>query len=322
MPLFLEEHASVRFRVASIVRVVLTLFIIILCAVPWVIAFSAEELLRLVAMGGKHRMSAAAWSCVSIIYDDMTKFASHVSEAYRQMRWRWNDNPAITGDRVVLTFDDAPGDNEQLLEKLLDVLKEFEAHASFFCTTDTIAGMEKLMERLVRDGHEACNHMPEDKSYAWYGEESFAAELRKAEVALEPFNNSGHGKRRQKWFRPPNGAMSSSMSRVLAQKGYEAVLGDVFSNDVFVGGHQRRARSSKGTVAWHAKYCRERTTPGSIVIFHVPRKQDRWSAVDITRAFLRDCKERGLSCVSLSEMAELHSHGKSREVTLASGSAL
>ena len=47
-------------------------------------------------------------------------------------------------------------------------------------------------------------------------------------------------------FRPPMGAMSCAMARVLQREGYSPLLGDVFSNDVFVGGGGRKA----GDAGW------------------------------------------------------------------------
>ena len=40
------------------------------------------------------------------------------------------------------------------------------------------------MRRIVAAGHELCNHMPHDRSYALLGEPAFAADLRAAEEAL------------------------------------------------------------------------------------------------------------------------------------------
>ena len=310
----------------SVVRVTATVACAVVSAVPYGLALASEEVFRALAgCSGTYRVRAAGWSFLSRIYDDVAAFASHTA-AYGALRWRWPDDPATTGNRVALTFDDAPGDNPEALARLLDVLKEFGARASFFCTTSTIVGMEALMARIVAEGHEVCNHMPHDRPYNMFREAGFEAELRAAEEALAPYikqeeeeeeeeaegekkdDDPQRRRRRQrqrlsKWFRPPNGAMSSAMARVLAREGYEALLGDVFSNDVFVGGGRRGAEASAATVNWHVAYCSRRTRPGSVLIFHVPRAADRLSAASIARAFLENCKERGLVCVSASELA-------------------
>ena len=137
------------------------------------------------------------------------------------------------------------------------------------------------MRRIVAAGHELCNHMPHDRSYALLGEPAFAADLRAAEEALAPFQPQLPPPSARTWFRPPMGAMSCAMARVLQREGYSPLLGDVFrfSNDVFdfVGGGRRGTQAGAATVAWHVEYCARRTKPGSVVIFHVPRARDRLS---------------------------------------------
>ena len=161
-------------------RAALTATGALICAVPYAIALALEEGLRaLTGQGGTYRVRAAGWSFLTLMYDALIALASKTS-AYRSLVWRWPEGEFSTRNRIVLTFDDAPGDNPAILEELLDVLKEFRARASFFCTTNLIAGMEKLMERIVADGHEVCNHMPEDRPYLLFSEEAFAAQLRSA----------------------------------------------------------------------------------------------------------------------------------------------
>jgi len=104
------------------------------------------------------------------------------------------------------------------------------------------------MRRIVAAGHELCNHMPHDRSYALLGEPAFAADLRAAEEALQRRSSRTQlpPPSARTWFRPPMGAMSCAMARVLQREGYSPLLGDVFSNDVFVGGGGRKA----GDAGW------------------------------------------------------------------------
>jgi peptidoglycan/xylan/chitin deacetylase (PgdA/CDA1 family) len=312
---------------------------------------------------------------------------------------------------VALTIDDAPGDNPEAFAALLDVLKEFGARATFFCTTNTLEAcgglMKPLVARALKEGHELCNHCPADRPYHLDRMEGFKAELLKAEDAIEPFvqeqarmqqkrdefddkrqrkkkrrqmlesqmvqkdNNSsnddnskpletswvnlnedkegqggggggevlekegtgeggggggggskdgsggndggGQGgnddddaddadgddddadvpflsttRKRWKWFRPPSGMMSSAMATVLRDHGYSPVLGDVFSNDVFVGGDSLSNGRAAGpkTVEYHVGFCVKRTKPGSVVIFHVPQAKSRLMSADLVRGYL------------------------------------
>lgn len=57
-----------------------------------------------------------------------------------------------TSEKVVaITFDDGP-DAVQTL-KILDVLKEYKIQACFFCIGSRVENNEKLIQRMVREGH-------------------------------------------------------------------------------------------------------------------------------------------------------------------------
>jgi len=68
--------------------------------------------------------------------------------------------------------------------------------------------------------------------------------------------------KRWRWFRPPGGAMSKAMASVLDSHGYSVALGDVFSNDVLVGGSHGGPPPPK-TVAFHVDLSLERAVPGT-----------------------------------------------------------
>lgn len=60
------------------------------------------------------------------------------------------------GRRLVLTFDDGP--DPIWTPKVLDVLAEHDAHATFFVTGRAAAAHPELVRRIVREGHVLANH--------------------------------------------------------------------------------------------------------------------------------------------------------------------
>jgi hypothetical protein len=119
--------------------------------------------------------------------------------------------------------------------------------------------------------------------------------------------------KRWRWFRPPMGAMSPAMASVLRSHGYSTALGDVFSNDVLVGGshpapatqHGNNTREGTGegegsgggsgsgsaafpprTVAYHVSLSASQARAGSVAVFHCPRACDRLGAVPIVGGFV------------------------------------
>ena len=287
--------------------------------VPWALCLTVEEIARCATGNKEYRLQRYGWEYASTVYEDLINLSS-TSSAYKEMVWSW---PAELLERagrriIALTFDDAPGDNPEAFAKLLDVLKVAGVRATFFCMTITIEaeGMDALMRRIIEEGHEICNHGHEDKSLGCMGESAFIAELEKAETYLERYRSvsviqSAEGSSeetavpgpRRKWFRPPNGQMSATMARVLQRTGYTPILGDVFSNDAFVGGDSSKDVGPK-TQRWHVEYCLNRTKPGSVVIFHVPRLRSRLSIVNIAKSYIDAAKQKGFDIGTVSEVAD------------------
>lgn len=165
-----------------------------------------------------------------------------------------------------------------------------------------------LMRRIVAAGHELCNHMPHDRSYALLGEPAFAADLRAAEEALAPY---------QPQLPPPSARTCSARRWAPCRARWRACCSGKgthpssatslgLATTSLWGAGRRGTQAGAATVAWHVEYCARRTKPGSVVIFHVPRARDRLSVVPITTGFLEWCESRGLSCVTASELAASH----------------
>ena len=60
------------------------------------------------------------------------------------------------GNKVYLSFDDGP--HELATPFVLDILKEYNAKASFFCIGKNVAANASLYQRIIDEGHTAGNH--------------------------------------------------------------------------------------------------------------------------------------------------------------------
>lgn len=58
-------------------------------------------------------------------------------------------------NKIALTFDDGPSEDT---EKVLDILKKFNIKATFFIWAKQIKGREKIIKRILKEGHEIGNH--------------------------------------------------------------------------------------------------------------------------------------------------------------------
>ncbi|GMI53730.1 hypothetical protein ScalyP_jg32 [Parmales sp. scaly parma] len=205
-----------------------------------------------------------------------------------------------TEARYCMTFDDAPGDCLEEFEELLDVLKKFNVKSTFFVTSSFITDANAVsLRRAVSEGHELANHMPEDRSYFFYGKEEFRAALKKAEGALVEVRAKNGSLPRL--FRPPNGQMSRVMGKVLKEEGYTSVMTDCWSNDPMVAGDSTNALC-EGAVKYHVKFNLDWIKDGSVAVFHVPGRDRRKQVVEVMRRLLGELERRGMKGVTVGGM--------------------
>ena len=63
---------------------------------------------------------------------------------------------AAPSKKLALTFDDGP--NPETTPHVLDVLRKYHIHATFFLIGENIAGNETIVKRILREGHLVGNH--------------------------------------------------------------------------------------------------------------------------------------------------------------------
>lgn len=212
--------------------------------------------------------------------------------------------PARVGrvPRVAFTFDDAIGLNASGASELLDLLDEFKVKATFFVIANeeyTLGGSKPaVLKEIVQRGHEVGNHGIEDAGMNFMDEATVEATLvaweHRVQAVVGPWPVQAED---QKWFRPPKGAMSDTLARVLDRKGYHAVLGDVISNDW-----------QNEDIAYHVDVIRTLARDGSVVILHCPDRPERLQTLAVMKRVLPYLSTAGFEFVRLSTL--FASHGR------------
>lgn len=149
---------------------------------------------------------------------------------------------------VALTLDDAPSPETG---RILDLLKNYNAKASFFVIGGQISGRSALLQRMHDEGHEIGNH-------AWADEPSVNLPLTELErqikevESLIPSNLNG-----AKYFRPGSGFFNSNLVNMVKGLGYQVVLGGIYPHDPQIHNPRRNANHVLSMVR-----------PGGIIIMH------------------------------------------------------
>src|SRR5690606_34076270 len=96
-----------------------------------------------------HKRFRPAWSLVAqVLYTVPSRLLSRLSPNFATRLPTQHDEV----ERIIyLTFDDGPTTGHTAA--LLDVLDRFNAHASFFLTTEGVAGNETSVRAIAEAGH-------------------------------------------------------------------------------------------------------------------------------------------------------------------------
>lgn len=159
-----------------------------------------------------------------------------------------------TNDKTIyLTFDDGP--TPKITNWTLNVLKEFDAKATFFCIGNNISKYPHIFQTLITEGHSIGNHTY-DHIKGW--KTKLVDYLDNIDKTEKIINSEFKLNNFQLLFRPPHGQITPHQGKKLLELNYKIIMWDVLSFD------------------WEKDVSKEtclenvisHTTNGSIVVFH------------------------------------------------------
>lgn len=119
---------------------------------------------------------------------------------------------------IYLTFD--VGYENGNVAKILDILKNHNAHGTFFVLSNVIKRETALVNRMFEEGHTVANHTMSHRNMANADRAAFEAEL----YALEKLCLDTTGKEMAKLYRPPEGSFSKENLEILSDMGYKTIF--------------------------------------------------------------------------------------------------
>lgn len=203
-----------------------------------------------------------------------------IKELFSNYVWSISTNDP----KVYLTFDDGP--TPEITEWVLELLKRYNAKATFFCIGNNIEKHPEIFKKIITDGHAIGNHTFNHVKGWKTSNHKYFEEVDHCEKSIQ---NLSVNSTQTKLFRPPYGKIKPSQSKVLRNKGYKVIMWDVLSVDF-----------DKNT---SAEKCLSNVTKnienGSIIVFHDSTKAfpNLEYALPKTLDFL---KNKGIVCEKLS----------------------
>ncbi|HLN52188.1 MAG TPA: polysaccharide deacetylase family protein [Lentimicrobium sp.] len=153
----------------------------------------------------------------------------------------WSVKAAKT---LYLTFDDGPV--PEITPLILQMLKEYDAKATFFCVGNNIQKYPHLYEQIIKEGHATGNHTFSHLNGFKASNQKYFDDI----FRCNEYINSG-------LFRPPHGRIKLSQFHFLNKK-YKIIMWSVLTGDY-------NSKLSKERVLKNAiRYSKE----GSIIVFH------------------------------------------------------
>lgn len=182
---------------------------------------------------------------------------------------------------VALSFDDGP--SPTYTPRVLAILREHGATATFFLIGERAARHPDLVDRIRAGGHEIGNHYYADRSCLLHSDEDFVGYLDRTELAAGIAGPL-------KLFRPPGGVAWPRQLRLARERGYTCVLGSAYPHD------------PTHPPAWYIKWLIEKNlVPGAIVILH-DGISDPSRTIEALPAVLAEGGRRGFQFVSIGRL--------------------
>ena len=167
-------------------------------------------------------------------------------------------NIETTEKIIYLTFDDGP--TPKITNWTLDILKQHNAKATFFCIGNNIEKHPEIFQGILKDGHAIGNHTQnhirgwKTKAKDYLNNIGEAQETINFQIPQSKFQDF----KITNLFRPPYGQITPKQGRKLINLGYKIVMWDVLSFD---WDHTIEKENCLENVL-------AKTSRGSIIVFH------------------------------------------------------
>ena len=204
------------------------------------------------------------------------KVSSFIQRYFHRYTWRMNPREKF----IYLTFDDGPHD--VATPEVLDILKNFNIPATFFCVGENVQNYPNVMERIVSEGHSIGNHTQNHLKGWTCPSKKYLENTQIAAIGLSAYTKSN-------LFRPPYGRIRKQQATELLKKGYKIIMWDILTYDY---DNTLNIQSCIDAIS-------RKSRNGSIVVFHDSLKS-RNQTIKILPVYIQNMLNLGYQFKSLN----------------------
>ena len=188
---------------------------------------------------------------------------------------------------IAITFDDGPV--KEVTPLVLELLKEHNLKAAFFCIGKNISENESILKRMDAEGHLICNHtFSHANMFDFYSGKKMVAELKRTEDSIKNATGKKTG-----YFRPPFGVTNPTLKRAVKTLNYIPIGWSLRSLDTVITDEKKILIRLKSKLK-----------AGDIVLFHDIDPK----VVSILGEFIEYATENGFKIVSLDELLGIEAY--------------
>lgn len=162
----------------------------------------------------------------------------------------FSSNASLGGKKIAITFDDGPN---PYTERVLDILKANNIHATFFCIGSQIEKYPEIFKRIIAENHIVGNHSySHSNKIGLFSKAEMISEIKRTDEII--FSHSG---KKSNYYRPPFGVTNPNIAKALKVTKHRVIGWNIRSLDTKI--------QSEGKIL---KRIKKRLSPGSIVLLH------------------------------------------------------
>ncbi|WP_296620833.1 polysaccharide deacetylase family protein [Marivirga sp.] len=170
-----------------------------------------------------------------------------IQKLFPDLNWKVNTNAKV----IYPTFDDGP--IPELTHEILNILKDFDAKATFFCVGENIKKHPKIFQSIIHNEHSVGNHTFNHLKAWTTSHDEYLNNVELCQREIEKHTTQG-----KKLFRFPYGQFNLKLAKRLKKENYELIMWDVLSKDYKTSISSNRILEKSI----------EKSENGSIIVFH------------------------------------------------------
>ncbi len=183
--------------------------------------------------------------------------------------------------KIALTFDDGP--NPEFTLKVLDILKHYNAKATFFCIGQHVETYPEILKAITEQGHAIGNHsFSHDLLIDFNSTENWLTEIKQTDNAIRKITG-----KKTTLFRPPFGVTTPKLAKALKVTEHEIIGWNIRSYDTVT----KNPVSILKRLTKHIK-------PGAIILLHDKQK----NVLSVLEHLLQFLQKQNYQAVTINEL--------------------